>query len=404
MNRFTYPTGLAVPHSVFPYILGESLADKLRNKISKSGISIQQATGLKARLAEYEAAVNSFFWDNPNGKPDELRAHLDREFGNSNSPHNASQTPNLEFIPFVTWYIDKAEAGEILTAKERPYSKQSVKNLRVFESKMIQFDNDVMKLRWDNLDRFFKDGFISFLQKSNYSHNYISSQFARLKMIINFAKAEGIDQAKQIETSGFKSRFLVSDDIALAVEEVDRLFHADLSNGEAKARDLFLIGVYTAQRVSDYTRYTPENFKVVNDIEVIEIHQMKQDVKVMIPVHHRLKAIMERNNYQSPKLSQQKLNQYIKTASQKAGIDSIVVKSVVKGGKRYEERSPKYELISSHTARRTGATLLYKSGLGVKTLMQITGHQKVSTLMDYIKIKLDASSIESIAGSSFFKI
>ena len=45
------------------------------------------------------------------------------------------------------------------------------------------------------------------------------------------------------------------------------------------ARDIFLVGVWTAQRVSDYNNLKPENIKVVDNngtpMTYISIHQQK---------------------------------------------------------------------------------------------------------------------------------
>ena len=48
---------------------------------------------------------------------------------------------------------------------------------------------------------------------------------------------------------------------------------------------------------------------------------------------------------------------------------------------------PKYELISSHTSRRSGATNLYKMGvLSNKEMRSITGHQSEKVFETYIRV------------------
>ena len=46
---------------------------------------------------------------------------------------------------------------------------------------------------------------------------------------------------------------------------------------------------------------------------------------------------------------------------------------------------PKYQLVHSHTARRTGATLMYLSGMDVFDIMKVTGHSSPQMLKKYIK-------------------
>jgi integrase len=48
---------------------------------------------------------------------------------------------------------------------------------------------------------------------------------------------------------------------------------------------------------------------------------------------------------------------------------------------------PKYELISSHTARRSGITNLYKLGIfDTRELMALSGHKSERVFENYIKV------------------
>ena len=50
---------------------------------------------------------------------------------------------------------------------------------------------------------------------------------------------------------------------------------------------------------------------------------------------------------------------------------------------------PKYELIASHTSRRSGATNLYKLGaLSNMEMRSITGHQSEKVFENYIRVGL----------------
>ena len=49
------------------------------------------------------------------------------------------------------------------------------------------------------------------------------------------------------------------------------------------------------------------------------------------------------------------------------------------------EKIPKYKLIHTHTARRTGATLMYLDGVDIYDIMKVTGHTTPEMLKKYIK-------------------
>ncbi len=67
------------------------------------------------------------------------------------------------------------------------------------------------------------------------------------------------------------------------------------------------------------------------------------------------------------------------------GINTEIEVKTNEGSKIKLNFVPKYELIMTHTARRTGATLLYKNGVNTLDIMKITGHKTEKTLLNYIK-------------------
>ena len=148
-------------------------------------------------------------------------------------------------------------------------------------------------------------------------------------------------------------------------------------------RDLFLIGAYTGLRFSDFTSITADNIR----FNTLHIEQQKTGKPVSIPMHPIVLNIWKKYGGQLPKvISNQKFNDYLKEVCKLAGIDSIEQKSITKGGMRLKKSYKKYELVSSHTARRSFATNLYLSGFPTLSIMQITGHRTETAFMKYIKV------------------
>ena len=59
-------------------------------------------------------------------------------------------------------------------------------------------------------------------------------------------------------------------------------------------------------------------------------------------------------------------------------------------------------MITSHTARRTGATLMYKSKIPSIAIMKITGHKKESTFLKYIRVTKEENA-ETLATHDYFQ-
>lgn len=128
-----------------------------------------------------------------------------------------------------------------------------------------------------------------------------------------------------------------------------------------------------------------EDCAKVEEVTVINIRQQKTGAKVTIPCSSQLLKILEKYDYNLPHLADQNINEYIKMVAKAAGMTEKVEIMTTKGGTPKREFIPKYNLIHTHTARRTGATLMYLSGMDIYDIMKITGHSSPATLKKYIK-------------------
>ncbi len=229
----------------------------------------------------------------------------------------------------------------------------------------------------------------------HYADNTIGGFIKKLKCVLRAAESRGYPVNPAYKSTEFKAQSSVDvDTIYLTREEVERFEKVDLTKKEdgknlELARDIFLVGVWTAQRVSDYNNLKPENIKEVDNngtpMTYISIHQQKTGRLVEIPCNAKVRAILNKYPKGLPHLSDQKINMYIKQIGKMAGIDEVVEVKGSRGGQVIKEYYKKYELICTHTARRTGATLMYLDGIAIYDIMKVTGHKSVTTLEKYIR-------------------
>ena len=229
----------------------------------------------------------------------------------------------------------------------------------------------------------------------HYADNTIGGFIKKLKCVLRAAESRGYPVNPAYKSTEFKAQSSIDvDTIYLTREEVERFEKVDLTQKEdgknlELARDIFLVGVWTAQRVSDYNNLKPENIKVVDNngtpMTYISIHQQKTGRLVEIPCNAKVREILNKYPKGLPHLSDQKINKYIKDIGKMAGIDEVVEVKGSRGGQVIKEYYKKYELICTHTARRTGATLMYLDGIAIYDIMKVTGHKSVTTLEKYIR-------------------
>jgi len=151
--------------------------------------------------------------------------------------------------------------------------------------------------------------------------------------------------------------------------------------------------------VSDLLRLNQQHIKG----DLIHITTVKTGNKVVIPIHPKAKAILGKYGGTLPSgISDQKYNAYIKEVAQLAGLDEPINQKKSKGGKDYTETSPKYQLIASHTARRSFATNAYKAEVKPMELMMITGHTTEKKFLKYIRVEKEENA-KKLLEHDFFK-
>jgi len=120
------------------------------------------------------------------------------------------------------------------------------------------------------------------------------------------------------------------------------------------------------------------------------VKTQKTGEKVVIPLHWTVKNILEKYSETAkglPRdLSNQRMNDYLKEIGREVKIDEQIHRANTKDGLKVSTNVPKWELITTHTARRSFATNLYKNGYPTIGIMQITGHRTEKSFMKYIKV------------------
>ena len=94
-----------------------------------------------------------------------------------------------------------------------------------------------------------------------------------------------------------------------------------------------------------------------------------------------------------PKTNSQIVNEDIKLICRKAGITHKVEHKSNKGALVVTDLIEKFSLISTHTARRTGATLMYLEGLDTLSIMKITGHKTEKEFKKYIRVNEEENAL-----------
>jgi integrase len=333
-----------------------------------------------------------------------LKNHLESQFNKKIESETKKKIETLS--QYIKRYISELEQGiRVISKTGKRLEDGSIKNFKTFESQLNEYQKKrKVQLGFSDITLDFYNDFVRYLNEKDYRANTIGKHIARLKVIMRESMKDKLHENSEFSQGDFYTFQVETDEVYLTQQEVQTLHNFDLSDKPHLQiyRDVFLIGCYTAQRVSDYNGIKPENIQHLNNNKVIVLTQKKTKEKVIIPIKNELDAILKRYNNAPPKVAEQKLNEAIKEICKLAGIKQATDITELKGGESVKITKPKYEMITSHTARRTGATLMYLSKIPSIAIMKITGHKKESTFLKYIRVTKEENA-ETLATHDYFQ-
>ena len=223
------------------------------------------------------------------------------------------------------------------------------------------------------------------LPKKPHNDNTLNRHIIFLFTFLNWSKGKYHDL--NLEKIKNPVKVFVPDDIHLTNQEVILLEKVKLPRESlTQVRDMFLIGVYSGQRFSDYSVFE----KADVEGEMIIKRSEKTEKDSFIPLHTKLKSLLEKYDWQLPKISGQKFNIHIREVCRIAEIIDQVKTTNYIGNEKKVNYMRKYEMVSSHTARRTFITLSSERGMPDHIIMKITGIRDPKTLIKYKKTSQQA--------------
>jgi len=299
----------------------------------------------------------------------------------------------MTFLSYFDDFVTRSSSGQRMNPRsQKPVSASSAKPYRTTYNLLAEFARKwKKKLDFDTIDLEFHKDFTTWLQEAPriQSSNTIGGHIQRIKAVLAEATERTINT-----NAGYKSKYFIkqteeADTIYLKQEEIKAIQKLDLSKRPRleSVRDLFLIACYTGLRFSDFSVLKSDH---ITD-GFIKIRQQKTDKPVVIPVHTVVSEIMNKYNGQIPAApTNQELNRCVKDVCKEVELlKEPVFKSITKGGAKVSTACQKWELVSTHTARRSFATNEYLAGTPTITIMAITGHKTEKSFLKYIRVTPD---------------
>ena len=277
---------------------------------------------------------------------------------------------------------------------KRQIAQTTIRNFNTTLMRLDKFEKHKKKQYLINeIDLNFFREFVRF-EKENLllAQNSISKDIKQIKTVCIDAKEKGFEINKQVEYKSFnvpnekleeKGKKLFVTITESEIELIKKFKGVDYLEN---ARDWLIIGCWTGCRVNDLMKLSKNNILMTpQGQKFIRYTQSKTGKQVDIPIHSHVNEILERLNGFPRPITDVKFNEYIKIVCKQAGIiDEVQGSKQNKDTHRKEVGTfQKYELIRSHTCRRSFATNHYNK-LSNKLIMAVTGHATEQMLLNYI--------------------
>lgn len=339
--------------------------------------------------------INKFNGTNSNGGEINLNwlkfnieLHFDRTL--------ETEEHKIYFSAYFKKFINDSST-RILKSTNKPPSPLTISKYKTTYSRIIEFEMKNGRLKLSDIDLNFHKQYLSFMFKYLiFSGNTVGKDIGVIKAVCNEAKTDGLPVNPKFESKSFFAPKEETFDVYLNEEEIGKIFSHNFRGNERldNTRDIFIIGLRTGLRVSDFKRL---DSSLLHE-DRIRIITKKTKSSAIIPLHPQVKSVLNKRGGNFPRMiSDVKFNEYVKEVCELVGLTeleegapTISIKDPRDPNKTVQRKVkgmyPKYKLISSHSCRRSFASNLYGK-IETPTIMAITGHKQEANLLKYIKIK-----------------
>lgn len=326
---------------------------------------------------------------------------------------------------YLSQFCADIKSGKRLNGNDR-YSAGTVKSWHSFMRLYGDFDRK-HQYTWEMVNREFTARFLAYMENHNYMITAQNKYLVTLRALVGYAYTDGVHDNNRATQCFSKKKIDEKDkaaEIYLTSAELQALYEMPLTGLQEQVRDIFLVGCYTCQRVSDYNNISPDSFTTTaKGTPIIRLTQQKTHTEVKIPIMNpNLQAICEKYGYNLPSVVDVILNRYIKEILKELSetVPSLAVKVrtkltmkqrkqeddgriIVERNSKGEVMMPRYNCVTTHTARRSGITNMYLTHkYTILQMMHVSGHKTQKTFMNYIKLSSDeiADEIDAIANQT----
>ncbi|WP_262246941.1 site-specific integrase [Parapedobacter soli] len=351
---------------------------------------------INERLSQIEAFIKSRF-DTMVDYPDPVRfSEICKQYTKSGEifiPDETKRDIPKTLIAYIEHLASESRSGARKIAKgPRKGQKYKPDTIKPYDSTVYVLKQFAKHERTEDYpfklvdSDFYKRFSAYFYDVLGHSVGYFSTMIKVIKLAMNESGADKLHNYQGHNSREFIKPGYEADTVSLDLDQLKRLqnhiFETDQKEYE-NARDLFLVGCWTGLRFEDFNSIRKQD---IQD-DFIRVRTDKTEARVSIPYHPMLrKVFLKYDGGPPPSMHINDLNAQIKVACRLAGLKQPYTIRRNKKGVDTLETHPLYKLISTHTARRSFASNMFRLGIPSLLIMAITGHKTEKSFLKYIRV------------------
>ncbi len=300
------------------------------------------------------------------------------------------------------------------------WTKATFDKFSALRNHIEDFNPDI---KFEDLDENGLNKFIEYLRNSlNMRNSTIGKQLGFLKWFLRWAANKGHCQELAFKTYAPKLKSTEKKVVFLEWEELMKVYDYEFPEigTEMKLTDIngnvyektTIVGKKTLEQVRDVfcfccftsLRYSDAANLKRSDVfpDHITITTVKTADTLKIELNKYARAILDKYegtefpfNRALPIISNQRMNEYLKELGEVCGLNTPITEIYYKGNQRIENVLPKWQMIGTHTGRRTFICNALMLGISPQIVMKWTGHSDYKAMKPYIDIA-DAAKAEAM--------
>lgn len=300
----------------------------------------------------------------------------------------------------ITRSMDDAHP-DFYTAFDRFVSEQGMQNqwtdgtfekFHAVRAHLYSFDN---LLNWETLSERKLQSYTEHLLDGGMVNTTLAKHLAFVRWFLRWANQRGYYAGRLHET--FKPKLKgtngdCSEIIYLTKDELDTIRnHVFPPNepGLERCRDVFVFCCFTGLRYSDVAKLRRSDIQP----DAFTTTTKKTRDTLHIELNRTSRAILDKYANETfpdgkalPVISNTKMNAYLKRIGIECGLETPTRIVYFQGNRRIEQVMPKWQLLTTHVARRTFVVMALRLGIPAEVIMKWTGHSDFKSMKPYIAI------------------